>query len=76
MKIYAPTFELFLKLLGLSEFILLPKSAQAVEEKDWLNATEVVWGRMFGPQKSWEQSQKLFRLGTGSDTLCLLSVAA
>lgn len=52
MKIYAPPFELFLKLLGLSEFILLPKSAQAVEEKDWLNATEVVWGRMFGPQKS------------------------
>lgn len=50
MKIYAPTFELFLKLLGLSEFILLPKSAQA--EKDGFNAIEVVWGRIFGPQKS------------------------
>lgn len=52
MKIYAPTFELFLKLLGLSEFILLPKSAQTVEEKDGFNAIHVVWGRMFGPQKS------------------------
>lgn len=52
MKIYASTFELFSKVLGLSEFILLPKSAQAVEEKDGLNVTEVVWGRMFGPQSS------------------------
>lgn len=78
MKKYALTLQQLLKSLGINELILFPKSSireQVQLEEDRLRVTGAVWVRMFGPKCSYEKSQEMFRLGTASNTLCLLSIS-